>query len=40
MRARDVIEQILIGHTRNHLGNIREALAAANRLERDAGRGC
>jgi uncharacterized damage-inducible protein DinB len=28
MRARDVIEGILIGHVRNHLGSIREALAA------------
>jgi len=28
MRARDVIEQILIGHVRNHLGSIREALSA------------
>ena len=27
-RARDVIEQILIGHVHNHLGSIREALSA------------
>jgi uncharacterized damage-inducible protein DinB len=28
MRTRDVIEQILMGHVRNHLGSIREALPA------------
>jgi len=28
MRTRDVIEGVLIGHVRNHLGSIREALAA------------
>ena len=27
-RARDVIEQILIGHVHNHLGSIREVLSA------------
>jgi uncharacterized damage-inducible protein DinB len=27
-RARDVIEEILIGHVHNHLGSIREALSA------------
>jgi hypothetical protein len=28
-RTRDVIEHVLIGHVRNHLGSIREALATA-----------
>jgi uncharacterized damage-inducible protein DinB len=28
IRTRDVIEQILMGHVRNHLGSIREALTA------------
>ena len=27
-RTRDVIEHVLIGHVRNHLGSIRETLAA------------
>ncbi len=38
MRARDVIEHILIGHVHNHLGSIREALVGANLDEVEAAR--